>query len=140
MKCESFCDYEMVWAEINLFYLETLNFLEICPTWTYSMISLTMLNLYKNFYTTQKYSEQDHILNLELFIYIKLNLMICEIQVYIQKSFIGWKKRRDFNCVETNIITIQTTRALKSVHIDIIELLIIENVTGHSTLHNLGDS
>lgn len=64
--------------------------------------------------------------------------MICEIQVYIQKSFIGWKKRRDFNCVETNIITIQTTRALKSVHIDIIELLIIENVTGHSTLHNLG--
>lgn len=38
------------------------------------------------------------------------------IYIYIKKGLKA-EKRRDFNCVETNIITIQTTRALKSVHI-----------------------
>lgn len=54
-------------------------------------------------------------------IQIKLNFMIYEVQeyihIYILKRVYRLKKRRDFNCVETNIITIQTTRALKSVHI-----------------------
>lgn len=68
--------------------------------------------------------------------------MIYDIQeyiyIYIKKGLTAEKKERFQLCRDKYNYNSNNTCSEKCAHI--IELLIIENVTGHSTLHNLGDS
>lgn len=59
--------------------------------------------------------------------------------IYILKRVYRLKKKERYQlCRDKYNYNSNNTCSEKCAHI--IELLIIENVTGHSTLHNLGDS